>query len=233
MSAAKPLPSRYVLLKAMTALEAAMSDLSARTAAGARLSLGESAGVALSKFREAYSKPLTSVMYIAGAAMAPSLNKQAQEDAAAVEKLVVRLIPRPSPRTIGIGDVVAFSSPLDAQGQHVMVRRVAALEAHEMVSDDPEEPPFRVPPGHCWVLADNPAMEPPDVPSDPRLPQTLRTPQHLIPLSSILGRIIYRVAASDAHGPVTNSPAAAASDAPVVEAEVDVESLTAGMDGGS
>lgn len=30
---------------------------------------------------------------------------------------VVRLIPRPSPRSIGIGDVVAFNSPLDTQGR--------------------------------------------------------------------------------------------------------------------
>jgi hypothetical protein len=44
-----------------------------------------------------------------------------------------------------------------------MVRRVAALEADEMVSDSPDEPPFRIPPGHCWVLADNPNLAPPDV----------------------------------------------------------------------
>jgi hypothetical protein len=48
-------------------------------------------------------------------------------------------------------------------GKHVMVRRVAALEAAEMVTDDPEEPPLRIPPGHCWVLADNPELQPPDV----------------------------------------------------------------------
>jgi hypothetical protein len=29
---------------------------------------------------------------------------------------VVRRIPRPSPRTVGVGDVVALSSPLDAKG---------------------------------------------------------------------------------------------------------------------
>jgi len=88
MSAAKPLPSRYVWLKAVTALEAAFSDVSARTAAGARLSLGESASMVLSKFKEAYNKPLTNVIYIAGAAMAPSLNKQAEADPGALEKLV-------------------------------------------------------------------------------------------------------------------------------------------------
>lgn len=51
-------------------------------------------------------------------------------------------------------------------------------------------------------------------------------------MGSILGRIIYRVRSSDAHGPVLNSPMAAAEDAPVIEAEVDAGALAAGMDGG-
>lgn len=88
MSAAKSLPSRYVWLKAMSAVDAALSELSTRAAAGARLSLGETATTALAKFKEAYNKPLTSVMYMAGAAMAPSINRQAQQDSAALEKLV-------------------------------------------------------------------------------------------------------------------------------------------------
>jgi len=49
-------------------------------------------------------------------------------------------------------------------------------------------------------------------------------------MSSILGRIIYKVHSSDAHGPVINSPMASAADAPVVEAEVDVDALTADME---
>jgi hypothetical protein len=49
----------------------------------------------------------------------------AQQDPAAFEKLVIRHIPRPSSRTIAVGDVVAFSSPLDPANEHsVMVRRV-------------------------------------------------------------------------------------------------------------
>ncbi len=44
--------------------------------------------------------------------MAPSVNKAASEDRSAVGKLVVRLIPRPTPRNVSVGDVVAFSSPL-------------------------------------------------------------------------------------------------------------------------
>lgn len=222
MSAAKPLPSRYVWLKAVTAVEAALSDLSQRAASGAQLSLTESASFALSKFKEAYSKPLTTVMYMAGVAMAPSINKQAQVDKDALEKLVVRLIPRPSPRTIGVGDVVAFSSPLDLKQEHLMVRRVAALEADEMVSDEAGDEAFRIPPGHCWVLADNEELQPPDV-IDSRA-------FGYLPMSSIMGRIIYKVHSSDAHGPVINSPMAAVSDAPVIAAEVDVEALASDME---
>jgi len=44
-----------------------------------------------------------------------------------------------------------------------MVRRVAALESHEMISEESEESSFTIPPDHCWVLADNEAMAPPDV----------------------------------------------------------------------
>lgn len=210
MSAAKPLPTRYVLLKAMTALEAALSE------APASAPLAERASAVVAKFKEAYAKPLTSVMYIAGAAMAPAIKGP-------LEKLVLRVIPRPSPRTVGVGDVVAFNSPLDTQGKHVMVRRVAALEAHEMVSDEPGDEAFRIPPGHCWVLADNPALSPPDV-IDSRA-------FGYLPMSSIFGRVIYKARSSDAHGPVVNSPAAAAEDGPVIDAEVDPEALVADMEG--
>jgi hypothetical protein len=42
---------------------------------------------------------------------------------AAFEKLVVRLIPRPSSRTVAVGDVVAFHSPLDPNNSHRWVSR--------------------------------------------------------------------------------------------------------------
>lgn len=45
-------------------------------------------------------------------------------NSSAWEKLVVRFIPRPSNRTIGVGDVVAFNSPFNQHNLHgVMVRR--------------------------------------------------------------------------------------------------------------
>ena len=44
--------------------------------------------------------------------MCPGLNRRAARDPSAIEKLVVRLLPRPSGRTLWVGDVVAFNSPL-------------------------------------------------------------------------------------------------------------------------
>jgi hypothetical protein len=99
---------------------------------------------------DAYKRQMTTVIYIAGAAMVPTLNLRSRSDPDAVERLLVRLIPRPSPRTIFTGDVVAFTTPLAAglggdAAQHTMVRRIAAMEGDEMDCDDPDEPLWRVP----------------------------------------------------------------------------------------
>ncbi len=84
----------------------------------------------------------------------------------------------------------------------VMVRRIAAVEGTEMVSEgmSSEEEEFEIPEGHCWVLADNPNMRPPDV-IDSRT-------FGFIPLSNIVGRVIYSGTSTSDHAPVTNSPLA-------------------------
>jgi hypothetical protein len=64
-------------------------------------------------------------MLLAGAAMCPTLNAHALKDKAAVDKLVLRLIPRPGPGTVAVGDVVAFANPRskhDQEEQNLMVR---------------------------------------------------------------------------------------------------------------
>ncbi|KAF6257843.1 hypothetical protein COO60DRAFT_1626673 [Scenedesmus sp. NREL 46B-D3] len=133
-----------------------------------------------------------------------SFNKEvAREDGAgnpsAFEKLVVRLIPRPSPRSIAVGDVVAFSSPLDPASSHsLMVRRVAALEGHTMYTTEDEDHTERVPGGHCWVLADNEELSPPDV-IDSRA-------FGYLDMRLIMGRVLYRVRNASEHGRVANSP---------------------------
>ena len=77
---------------------------------------GGSLPVALAKGIEAYKRQLTSVMVLAGVAMAPTFNspkraaaKDQQQADDSVEHLLLRLIPRPSAKTIFTDDVVAFT----------------------------------------------------------------------------------------------------------------------------
>ena len=61
--------------------------------------------------------------------MAPALNSKASSDPGAVEKLLVRLIPRPSERCLSVGDIVAHQSPLihAAQAEQQQVCSHAAV----------------------------------------------------------------------------------------------------------
>jgi hypothetical protein len=81
--------------------------------------------------------------------MIPCLNRNVEKDPEAIEKLVVRVLPRPSARSVWVGDVVAFNSPLGKPSEsQVMVRRVAAVEGMEMVSEeegDSGEDDFQIP----------------------------------------------------------------------------------------
>lgn len=210
---------RYSIAKALAALEEVFSNGIHESASSKGISAAVSQ--AFENFQQAYSRQLTSVIYITGAAMAPTLNATATKDVNAFEKLVMRTIPRPSSRTISVGDVVAFQSPLASPGtqpeHNVMVRRIAAMEGDEMVSDSTADESFSIPRGHCWLLADNEKLSPPAVIDS-------RTFGHL-PLSNILGRIIYFASSRTDHGPVINSPRSTEADRAVVEGEVDIDLL--------
>ena len=67
--------------------------------------------------------------------------------------------------------------------QSVLVRRIAAGEGAELACDDPEAEPLTVPAGHCWVLADNEELTPPDV-----IDSRSFGP---VPLENVMGRIMY------------------------------------------
>eukprot|EP00955_Chlamydomonas_euryale_P081145 363534-Chlamydomonas_euryale.AAC.1 len=69
----------------------------------------------------------------AGTAMCPNLNAAALTDPAAVEKLVVRQLPRASARTVWVGDIVAFTSPLVPAGAEVRVPAWCRCEGASMV----------------------------------------------------------------------------------------------------
>lgn len=223
---------RYVSLKLSQAAQEAAAALSSATA-----SLPE----ALQRGMEAFRLPLTSVMLITGAAMSPTLNPKAASQPDAVERLLVRLLPRATPKTVHTGDVVAFRSPLTVAAaagagagglggfaaaalepellQNTMIRRVAAMPGDELVAFEGEEheETFVVPQGHCWVLADNEQLEPPHVIDSRSF--------GLLPLSNVVGRILYAARSETDHGPVENSAEGMEADAPVLEEELDLEKL--------
>ncbi len=98
--------------------------------------------------------------------MAPTLNAKAgspqsssplcdssSSTTSTVDKLLMRCIPRPSMRAVFAGDVVAFNSPLAGPGmEHLMVRRVAAVEGEELVTDDPADESYIIPEGMYHAL---------------------------------------------------------------------------------
>ncbi|KAG2441467.1 hypothetical protein HXX76_003089 [Chlamydomonas incerta] len=201
-------------------------------AAGASGGGGGVGGVVRSAYRralEVYEQPLTERLMITGPAMAPTINRHGIKDPAARELLVVRLLRHPSPRNVLVGDVVAFHSPLATldDTHHVMVRRVAAVEGQEMVSSSDAEPPFVIPAGHCWVLADNAHLRP----EDGEVIDS-RSYGH-IPYSNVIGRVVYAAASRHDHRPVPNNPEhgsegallGAGEDEAVVAAELDVDAL--------
>ncbi len=57
----------------------------------------------------------------------------------------MRSLPRPT-GNVFLGDVVAFRPPPGMDGS-LLVRRIAAVEGEEMVSDDPEDTAFTLPSG--------------------------------------------------------------------------------------
>jgi hypothetical protein len=212
---------RYVWAKLSETRREVMAQTDAGTSAPST-GLAERAGTFVKAFQEIYNRPSTQVMHLAGTAMCPTLNAHALKDSAAVDKLVVRLIQHPSSETIAVGDVVAFTNPKakhQDEEQNLMVRRVAAMEGDVLNGDDSddEDSSFMLPPGMCWVLADNEELEPPNV-IDSRTIGPL-------PFENIRGRVIYQVNSAANHGMVQNNPSFSAEDMAVVETEVDVEQL--------
>ena len=84
--------------------------------------------------------------------MAPTLNTKAKSSGSgdsAVDRLLMRCLPRASLRTVFSGDVVAFNSPLasGSGAENIMVRRVAAVEGEELITDDPADASYTIPEG--------------------------------------------------------------------------------------
>lgn len=94
--------------------------------------------IAVARGMEAYQRQLTSVIFLAGTAMSPTFNGPRRGEAAAggaaaagqqdeqVERLLLRLIPRPSPKSVFVDDVVAFTRWGDTRTFRQQLRRRAA-----------------------------------------------------------------------------------------------------------
>jgi inner membrane protease subunit 1 len=212
---AKAVSLRYMLQKFQCGVQEAISTSSS------------SLTVALTRGVEAYRRELTTVISLTGAAMAPTLNPAAlsSDKGGLVDRLLLRSIPRPTHRSVFVGDVVAFHSPLaPVTEQNVLVRRIGAGPGDELVTDDPEAESYTIPAGHCWVLADNEELQPPPIDSRSFGP---------LPLQNVLGRIMYFYRSQTDYGVVDNSSEAAASDEAVLEAELDLNKLRGDSDAGS
>eukprot|EP00873_Tetraselmis_striata_P014728 jgi/Tetstr1/434992/TSEL_002591.t1 len=167
-------------------------------------------------FLGALNAPLTMELYMGGGAMAPTLGGAAAAAAAASGQP----IKSPSASTVFAGDVIAFNSPLPApggKGSGVLVRRVAATEGVDMVSDVEGDEGFALPAGTCWVLADNETLPLEEAPDSRAFGP--------LPLDAVLGRVVYYARSPSEHGLVQNSEAARWMDEPVLECEVDPEAL--------
>ena len=97
--------------------------------------------------------------------MAPTLNKPAAAGQATVERLLMRLLRAPllrmeapgwgvaDSRSVFVGDVVAFQSPVSPASRNLLVRRVAAIEGQELVADDPPDTSYTLPAGAALACA--------------------------------------------------------------------------------
>lgn len=129
--------------------------------------------------------------------------------------LLVRKLPAADPTRIFIGDVVVLKDP--EKSDDYLVRRLAAIEGYEMVSTDEKEEAFVLEKDECWVLADNEALKPKEA-KDSR---TFGP----VPMTDIVGRVIYCLRSAVDHGPVQNSHFSMRKDSPVLEVELDVDEM--------
>lgn len=129
--------------------------------------------------------------------------------------LLVRKLPMADPTHVFVGDVVVMKDP-EKSGNH-LVRRLAAIEGYEMVSKDEKEEPFVLEKDQCWVLADNDNLKPKEANDSRKFGP--------IPMTNIVGRVLYCLRTAVDHGPVENSHFSMRKDSPVLEVELDVDEM--------
>ncbi|GLJ45247.1 hypothetical protein SUGI_0952350 [Cryptomeria japonica] len=159
-------------------------------------------------FKNVFQGKLTYLHYSKGEEMAPTVSSHGGT-------LLVRRLPTVDPKTVFVGDVVALKDPQNPDNS--IVRRLAAVEGEEMLSTDEKEEPFFLEKDQCWVISDNESLSPKDA-CDSRIFGP-------VPMSNILGRVIYCLRSSVDHGPIINSDVAMQKDSPVLAMELDVDEM--------
>ena len=114
MAGSKTWSLRYLAARLMAGVDETLKTLNQLGSGTATLPAALAKGI-----ERASRKNLTSVVYFAGAAMLPTLNPQRPGSTDGVERLLMRVLPRPSQRSVFVGDVVAFTSPWDTAGSQV------------------------------------------------------------------------------------------------------------------
>ncbi|WCJ38314.1 Peptidase S24/S26A/S26B/S26C family protein [Euphorbia peplus] len=151
---------------------------------------------------------LTFLHWNKGHEMAPTIGDQGGT-------LLVRKLPAGSPTHVNVGDVVVLKHPEDSD--KYLVRRLAATEGHEIVSTDEKDEPFVLENDQCWVVADNEKLKAKEANDSRNFGP--------VPMSDIVGRVIYCLRSAVDHGPVQNSVFSTHKDIPVLDVELDVEEL--------
>ncbi|CAN1270462.1 Mitochondrial inner membrane protease subunit 1 [Linum perenne] len=151
---------------------------------------------------------LTYLLWNKGPEMAPTVGDEGGT-------LLVRKLPAADPTRVFVGDVVVLKDPSQEDGY--LVRRLAAVEGYEMVSNDEKDEPFVLDREECWVVADNEKLKAKEANDSRKFGP--------VPMSNIVGRAIYCLRTAVDHGPVQNSEFSMGKDLPVLEVELDVEEM--------
>ncbi|XP_058101615.1 mitochondrial ATP-independent inner membrane protease subunit 2-like [Magnolia sinica] len=160
-------------------------------------------------WKHVFQGKLTTILHWnKGGEMAPTIGQQGGT-------LLVRKFPSVDPTHVFVGDVVVLKDPENSN--KYLVRRLAAVEGYEMVSIDVKDMPFVLEKDQCWVLSDNESIKP----KEARDSRTFGP----VPMTDIIGRVIYCLQTAVDHGPVQNSRSGMHQDSPVLAVELDVNEM--------
>ncbi|KAK9146382.1 hypothetical protein Sjap_006285 [Stephania japonica] len=159
-------------------------------------------------WKNVFQGRLTYLHWTKGQEMTPTIGVQGGT-------LLVRRLPTVDPTRVFVGDLVVVKDPKNPENH--LVRRLAAIEGYEMTSTNENDEPFVLEKDECWVLSDNESLKPKEA-GDSRIFGP-------VPLSGIVGRVIYCLRSAVDHGPVENSYIGMRKDSPVLAVELDVDEM--------